>query len=153
MGRGSSGVGGTSKGGMQFTTHDSFFGNVHKVSNKYFIPEKQVIDDDNIILMTSNIKAVKGKTVMVVGPNQAVYVNNIAGANIKNGNTLITNTYAVKVNRQKYKTYTFRNGFDDAPSKVESFDDLLKIAREQEKSKNQYSLHSIYIFNSSISHK
>ena len=92
---------------------------------------------------------------MVVGPNQAVYVNrNIAGLNIRNGEFSAYDNYAVKLNRQKYKTYTFRNGFDEfSLDKTYTFDDLLKIAKQQEKAKNKYSTHSIYISNSSISHK
>lgn len=152
MGSGRSGL---DNNKMSFTDHNSFFGNVHKVSNKYFIPEKQVIDDDNIIIATNNIKAIKGNPVMIVGPNQAVYVNrNIAGLNIRNGEFSAYDNYAVKLNRQKYKTYTFRNGFDEFSfDKTQTFDDLLKIAKQQEKAKNKYSTHSIYISNSSISHK
>lgn len=129
-----------------------FFGAVHNVSNKYFIPQRQVIDNDNIILITNNIQVVKGNAIMVVGQNQAVYVNNIAGANVKNGGALVTDTYAVKLNRQRFKTYTFRNGFNNAPSQNESFDDLLKIARQQEKSGNAYSLHQIAIRYNRIDH-
>lgn len=42
-----------------------FFGTVTKKSNKYF-EYNSIIDDDNIIIITNNIKVLKGNFVMFV---------------------------------------------------------------------------------------
>ena len=144
MGRGSSKVGSSKP--QTYETKNSFSGNVHKVSNKYFIPEKQVIDNDNIILYTSDIGVVKGNAVLIVDDNKAVYLKdwNLTGVRFRNG---LDETYAVKLNRKYFKPYTFKTNIDDdiLPGKEYSFDDLKKIAKSQEKRKEKITTYRVLV--------
>lgn len=63
---GSRGAGGTMKRG-NFPVKDDFFGNTRKVSNQYIKVEKQILDDDTVIVYTSNVTSVKGSPVLIVG--------------------------------------------------------------------------------------
>lgn len=108
-----------------------FFGEIKKVSNKYFAFD-HVIDEDNFIIITNNIIMVKGNPVMVVGENKVVYLKDW---NVK----LVHNyfegidAYAVKINRKYFKVYTFKNIIDGYEGmKEETFDDLKAIAATQE---------------------
>lgn len=128
-----------------------FFGNVHKVSNKYFILEKQVLDNDNIILYTNNIRVIKGNHVLVIDDNKAVCLKDwsITGIRFRNN---YAETYAVKINRNYFKPYTFRNNIDNNLSfgKQYSFDDLKKIAKSQENGKQNVTTLRLRITNQNI---
>ena len=50
-----------------------FFGKVNYVSNKYF-NFNHIIDEDNIVVITNNIKFIKGSLVLVVANNKVVYL-------------------------------------------------------------------------------
>lgn len=113
---------------------DFFYGkgNTKQKSNKYF-EFKRVLDDDNCIVVTNNIKTIKGNPVMLTGNNQAVYLKDWQYREVHNYDEGI-NTYAVKLNRKYYKPYTFRSNFDGYSfDKNNSFDDMMDIARQQEK--------------------
>lgn len=113
---------------------DFFYGkgNTEKKSNKYFT-FKRVLDDDNCIVVTNNIKTIKGKPVMITGNNQAVYLKDWQYRPIHNYYEGI-DTYAVKLNRNYYNPYTFRFNFDGYSfDKNNSFDDMMNTAREQER--------------------
>ena len=108
-----------------------FFGETKKMSNKYF-SFKRFIDDDNIIIITNNIKTIKGSFVMLVDNNKAVYLKDWQVRPVHNYGAGI-NAYAVKLNRKYWKVYTFKTDFDDmAFEKEETFDDLVTIAKEQD---------------------
>lgn len=112
---------------------DFFYGkgNTKRLSNKYF-EFKRVIDDDNCIVVTNNIKEVKGNPVLVVGNNQAVYLKDWQYRPIHNYDNGI-DTYAVKLNRKYYKPYTFKSNFDDVGfDKNNTFDDMMNTAKEQQ---------------------
>lgn len=140
MGRGSSGLSSASGGGGKvFDRHDSFFGANRKVTNKFMELEKQVIDNDHILLFTNNVASIKGNPVLVVNDNQAVYLKDfqIAGATVKDASGNTYNTYAVKVNRQYFKPYTFRSQIGDFSfDKAHDFDSLLNIAKQQQSAGN-----------------
>lgn len=108
-----------------------FFGNVRHVSNKYFKYTHKV-DEDNIIINTNNVRFVKGSPTLVVGNNDCVYLKEW---NIKTAHNYDSelNFYVIKLSRQYFKTYTFGREFVniDLPQTL-SFDDLLRIAEEQD---------------------
>lgn len=107
-----------------------FFGEVRKTSNKYFRFTHR-IDNDNIAINTENVRFIKGSPVLVVGNSDCVYLKdwNVREAhNYENG----MNFHVVKLSRQYFKTYTFRRGFDVDIPQVQTFDDLVKIAEEQD---------------------
>lgn len=117
---------------------DFFFGegNWRNLTNKY-IAYKSVINDDEIIIRTSNVKYFKGNPVLVVGSNDVVYLKDWQ---VKDAHAwepdFKDDFYIVKLNRKYFKKYHFQNpvlGFEGAEDR--DFDNLLTIAKEQEESK------------------
>jgi hypothetical protein len=111
-----------------------FYGDdVKKVTNKYF-EFKRVKDDDNIIIITNNIKTIKDSFVLVVGEKKAVFLKDWQIREVRNYYKDL-NAYAVKLNRKYFKIYTFKNEIDENLyfEKDNNFDDLLEIAKLQDK--------------------
>lgn len=107
-----------------------FFGEIKHTSNKYFTFNR-IINDDEIIIVTSNIKIIKDTPVLVVGNNKAVYLKDWLIREVRNYNLDIY-TYAVKLNRKYWKVYTFKSDFEDIfIEKEDTFDDLVEVAKEQ----------------------
>lgn len=116
--------------------NDFFFGegNYRYTSNKYF-NFNHTPDSDNIIIATNNIKTIKGKPVLIVGNNQAVYLKDWQVRQVHNYNEGI-NTNLVKLNRKYFKPYTFKSDFSDYSfKKSDTFESLQKVAKEQNKKK------------------
>ncbi len=113
---------------------EAFFGETKKVSNKYF-EFKRVKDDNNIVLVTNNVIINRNLNtiLLVVGNNKAVYLKEWQVRQIRNYDLGVYG-YAVKLNRNYYKTYTFKKEFDNySIDKDQTFDDLLEVAKEQDK--------------------
>ena len=114
---------------------DDFFfgaGNREKNSNKYFT-FKHVLDNDNIIINTNNVKKIKDSFVLIVGNKEAVYLKDWQVRGVHNYSDICSNFYLVKLNRKYFKPYSFRNGFNNfCFDNTESFDDLMECAREQD---------------------
>lgn len=107
-----------------------FFGEIKHTSNKYFTFNR-IINDDEIIIVTSNIKIIKDTPVLVVGNNKAVYLKDWLIREVRNYNLDIY-AYAVKLNRKYWKVYTFKSDFEDIfIEKEDTFDDLVEVAKEQ----------------------
>ena len=110
-----------------------FYGkdNVKMKSNKYF-EFKRVLDDDNCIVVTNNIKTIKGNPVMITGKNQAVYLKEWQLRPVHNFDNGI-NAHAVKINRKYFKPYTFKFDFEGFSfDKNQTFDDMMATAKKQE---------------------
>lgn len=124
------------------------FGKAKWVSNKYFVPEKQVLSNDEVVIFTNNVKSIKGNPVLVVGEKKAVYLKDISAAQTDTGLT-----YAVKLKRQYFKQYTFKNEIDPDLyfEKDNNFDDYLRIAKKQQKTRRRVRLRRIDIDYNSIS--
>lgn len=113
--------------------HDFFFGegNYRKVTNQYY-RFKRVLSNDDIILVTNNVRMVKGSPVLVVDNNKAVYLKNWQIKPVSNWDEGIEG-YAVKLSRRYFKPYTFQNPLGEYSfDKEDTFDDLLQVAKEQE---------------------
>lgn len=111
---------------------ERFFGKVNHTSNKYFTFNR-IINNDEIIIITSNIKIIKDTPVLVVGNNKAVYLKDWLIREVRNYNLDIYD-YAVKLNRMYWKVYTFKSDFEDILIEKEAtFDDLVEVAKEQNK--------------------
>ncbi len=113
---------------------DFFFGEGNKVksSNKYFT-YKHVIDDDNIIINTNNIKVIKNNFVLIVDNNKAVYLKEWQVRCAHNWGDICNDFYVVKLNRKYFKSYTFKFEFTDFSfEKEDTFDDLMKVAKAQD---------------------
>ena len=113
---------------------NEFFTNKKAYSNKYFTFD-HVIDDDNIIIITNNITLVNTKfgqsPILMVGNNKAIYLKEWQIRPVMNyGEGLYA--FAVKLNRNFCKIYTFKNDFEGMAFEKEfDFDELKEIAESQ----------------------
>lgn len=109
-----------------------FFGeDLKKTSNKYF-EFTHFVDDDNIIILTSNILNIKNSYALAVGSNKAVFLKDWQVRPVHNYYENLQ-TYAVKLNRKYFKIYEFKSEFEQFYfEKDEDFDDLIKVAKEQD---------------------
>ena len=108
-----------------------FFGEVEHKSNKYFT-FNHYINDNEVIIITGNVKYIKGNPVLIIANNKAVYLKDWLVKSVHNYFNDIY-AYAVKLNRQYFKPYTFKSDFEDMCIETEyTFDDLLNVAREQD---------------------
>lgn len=108
-----------------------FFGeDLRQVSNKY-VKFTRVIDEDNILLVTNNVKILKDNYVLLVDNNKGVYLKDWQVRECHNYD-LGLNFYVVKLNRNYFKPYTFSFNFENMFfEKEETFDCLLEIATTQ----------------------
>nr|DAI56024.1 MAG TPA: hypothetical protein [Caudoviricetes sp.] len=107
-----------------------FFGEVKKTSNKYF-KFNHILNEDEIIIVTGNVKFIKDNFVLVVGNNKVVYLKEWNIVRVHNYD-LGLNAHAVKLNRKYFKTYIFKNDFEDFHfEKDDTFESLMEIAKEQ----------------------
>lgn len=98
-----------------------------------------VIDNDNIIIVTSNVKTLGNeKTVLVVDNNKAVFLKEWQARPIKNWE-LRKDAYAVKLNRKYFKAYTFKSEFNEFLFNSEdTFDTLVECAKEQDENQTAW---------------
>lgn len=109
-----------------------FFGKTVKFTNKYFFFQRH-IDDDNIILITNNIVRIKGSYCLLVDNNKAVFLKDWQIREIGFWQDGLISQYAVKLNRNFFKIYTFSNDFEGYLfDKALTFDDLVDIAKQQD---------------------
>lgn len=108
-----------------------FFGGVEHKSNKYFT-FKHFINNDEAIIITNNVRYIKGNPVLIIANNKAVYLKEWLVQPVHNYFNGIY-AYAVKINRQYFKPYTFKSDFEYICIETEyTFDALLNIAKEQD---------------------
>ena len=108
-----------------------FFGEVEHKSNKYFT-FNHYINDNEAIIITDNVKYIKGNPVLIIANNKAIYLKDWLVKPVHNYFNDIY-AYAVKINRQYFKPYTFKSDFEDMCIETEyTFDDLLNVAKEQD---------------------
>ena len=108
-----------------------FFGEVEHKSNRYFT-FNHYINDNEAIIITDNVKYIKGNPVLIIANNKAIYLKDWLVRPVHNYFNDIY-AYAVKINRQYFKPYTFKSDFEDMCIETEyTFDDLLNVAREQD---------------------
>lgn len=106
---------------------NSFFGEVKKTTNKYMVFD-QVKDKDSAIIMTKNFAVVKGNPVLVTGPNTCIYLKDWQFRRMVNRDGI--DAFAVKINKNYFKEYTFRSSFDFSGEK-DTFESLHKVATSQ----------------------
>ncbi len=109
-----------------------FFGEVREVSNTYF-RFNRVIDDDNVIILTNNLRMINGSYALIVGNNAAIFLKDwqVVPVRIDRGTE---NTFVVKLNRNWVRPYVWTNGteFDVWMDGIQDFDDFLAVARKQD---------------------
>ena len=91
-------------------------------------------NDDEVIIVTSNVRfwKNKGTYVLWVANDKVVYLKDWQVCEIKNWD-LQKNAYAVKLNRKFFKSYNTYTSDEFGFDKEETFDDMLNLAREQDK--------------------
>lgn len=108
-----------------------FFGEIHHTSNTHFT-FKHYQSDDEIIIVTNNVREVKGNQVLIVSDNQAVYLKDWNVLRIMNWREGV-DAFAIKLNRKYFKPYTFSRNFEDfAFETPDTFDSLVEVAKEQD---------------------
>lgn len=120
-------------------------GNVRKVSNQYF-KFNHVLDVDTVIINTNNVRIIKDNPVLVVGACEAVYLKPWNVLKAHNFQELGDNFYLVKLSRQFFKTYTFKNQIDKnlCFDEVQDFDALSAIAKKQDEENMKVALGFMY---------
>lgn len=120
------------------TSDDRFFGTVQRESQKYFYFDQcENRDSDTCIVMTNNIKVVKGNPVLVTGNNTAIYLKNWQFRLMESREGMTA--FAVKVNKNYFKEYTFKNNFDGLSfEKKDTFESLRQAAYEQHKQRRAW---------------
>ena len=114
----------------------SFFGKDANIEGKTIYHFKHVINDDEIIIITNNLKMLGDKYILVVDDNKAVYINKTQFMSIHDSNF---NAYAIKLNRKHFIVNTFDGNFSGMMFlKPDTFDSLKEIAIEQEKANNTW---------------
>lgn len=119
---------------MKENNKNFFFGegNWREVSNKYF-KFKRILSDDEIIIITNNVREIKDSLTLVVDNNKVVYLKDWQVEPVKAYNEGIYG-YAVKINRKYFKAYTFKSEFSNFSFKNEdTFESLKELAKLQEK--------------------
>ena len=88
-----------------------------------------MVDNDNIIIITNNIKIIKGNYVLLVDNNKGVYLKEWQVKPVHNFYNGMS-AYAVKLNRKYFKPYTFKcEGMDF--TQEDTFDSLMAVAETQ----------------------
>lgn len=108
-----------------------FFGEVMNLSNKYF-KFNHILDADNIIVFTKNVKTIKGSPALIVGKNKAIFLKDWLVIGVRNYE-IGFDGYAVKLNRNFMKVYTFQNDFEEFifGDKEDDFESLKEVAISQ----------------------
>lgn len=133
---------------------NSFFGNTTQKSGDYFTMEKQVSSDGNTIAFaTNNIVVRNGSPILITGENEGIYLKDkqYQGVGIKSNGNKVSDAIMVKITKSEYnnaKRYKVNSG--DISVNDTSFEGLKKVAKAQQKAKNQYKAYKIAVYNNRI---
>ena len=136
-GRGSSSgrAGGKNKRPIRYSTYedDKFFGEIILHPNKESFVFNHNPNDYTAIPVFSkeHITDINGNKVLIVGNDKAVYLKEWQMKPVLIGKD---SGYAVKLTRNYYRPYTFKNSFSQVSidKDLSSFDDIKKLAKSQE---------------------
>lgn len=119
-----------------------FFGEDVEASTDYkkILDFKHYKNDNEIIVITNDVKPWKEQFVLVVDNNKVVFLKPWQVRKVKNWGLAI-DAYAVKLKREYFKPYELKFSYDDMYFKQETtFDNLVNIAREQDENKTSWKL-------------
>ena len=115
-----------------------FFGqDIKMASGKYFyfnrVQKLAGDNDDVVIILTKNIKTIKGLPVMLVAKDKGVYLKEWQVRKVASYAEGI-NCYAVRLTRKFYRVYEFKTDFEEYRFEgyMDAFDDVARIAKEQQ---------------------
>lgn len=111
---------------------DKFFGELTQVSNKRFTFDGSKHEsEDEITIVTNNVRRFKDNLVLVVDNDKVVYLKDWQAVPIYSYEEGV-NASAVKLNRNFFKTYTWKGTFIDFNFEEEdTFESLQKLAEKQ----------------------
>lgn len=95
---------------------------------------KQIIDEDTFIIVTKNLRRIKGLPVLVLDKNKVLYIKSWTFIAIQDVDTK-EEYHAIKLRRHFFRPYTLQSplyenmGFEHE----DTFDSLYQIAMEQDK--------------------
>lgn len=117
-----------------------FFGEDVKLSggtHDTLLDFTHVIDNDNIIIITSNVEIMKQQYVLVVGNNKVVWLKDWQVQELRTWFYSL-DTFAVKLNRKFFKPYTLSFNLEKyAFTEEDTFDTLYELAVQQDNSKEK----------------
>lgn len=112
---------------------DFFFGeaNWKRDSNQY-VYYQSILDEDNIIIRTNNIKWIKGQPVLLIDNDMGVYLKDWQVKD--SGNYWEDIEFSlVKLNRKYFRPYQFSFKFDGMEFiEQDTFESLVELAKEQQ---------------------
>ena len=109
-----------------------FFGQEIKMTSKNYFRFKNVINNDVVILLTTNIRTIKDKLVLVTGKNKGLFLKNWQIIKLNNHQKGI-NCYAVKLYREYFSPYNFgKIDFGYVKPEIKDFDELIEIVKKQD---------------------
>lgn len=109
-----------------------FKGGYNKVSNQYF-RFNHVINDEEIIISTNNIRVWKDNYVLIIGNNKVVYLKYWQVRQVKSWD-LGENSYLVKLNKNYFRPYETKFEIEDVCfEKEDTFETLKAVAMQQDK--------------------
>lgn len=113
-------------------TQNKFYGELKEVSASRFTFDGTAHEDqDTVTIVTNNVRRFKNNFVMMVDNNKVIYLKEWQIRPIYN-HEMIGSAFAVKLNRNFFKTYTWKSEFTDAYfEKEDTFDSLAAVAKEQ----------------------
>lgn len=115
------------------TQLERFFGHDLKMVSGNYFTFNRIKSEEEFILLTNDIKHIKGKPVLIIAPNKGVYLFPDQVKKVSNYQLGI-NTYAVVLKKKYFKPWTFKfefSGYEE--SKEYSYEELLEIAKEQQR--------------------
>lgn len=111
---------------------DYFFSQEIKMSSKKSFHFKNVINDDLVILLTTNIRTVKNKRILVTGEHTGIFLKDWQFIKLNNHQRGI-NCYAVKLYRKYFKPFNFGNiSFYPGKPEINDFEEAIARAKKQE---------------------
>ena len=104
----------------------------YKATNKRFQIINQVLNNDEIIVVTNNVQYWNNKDqyVLWVGEGRIVYLKPFQVVPVKNYEVL-GDCYLVKLNRNYFKAYNCFVNEELSFDKEDTFDSLLEVAKQQ----------------------
>lgn len=117
-----------------------FFGEGIEFDNGYVKSFKHYKSDQEVIIITNNVIMINETPVLILGNNKGHYLKWFNIKKLKKFNSTIT-SYAIKINKEFFKIYEFKNNFEDFYFDNDvSFEDLIEIAKEQDKNQIKWSV-------------
>lgn len=109
---------------------EHFYGPSLKMTSGNYFHFNSVLNNDEIILLTNEVKNIKGKPVLMLSKKTGIYLKEWQIRKVCNYQKGI-NCYAVKLNRNFFNPYSFSINFEEVQNNFNTFDDICECVKEQ----------------------